>query len=185
VYIHCLCVQGNRFRFYSGSLWICLETACISVICVFWDYRFRPYGGSLWKRPKVSKGLYPLHTGPRWCSDCPSSGIAPGVAATGHPWPGAANSASCLVPPSAMPKLGLLETGPRDRPQDLHRICRSCRRLRSPRGRARRNRPPRSMPMKAVRALSQPSAAPTLDFRCTQNPCLVPLLWELACLRRH
>ncbi|PIO93151.1 hypothetical protein CBI55_16210 [Pseudomonas syringae] len=29
----------------------------------------------------------------------------PGVAATGHPWPGAANSASCRVTPGSAPRL--------------------------------------------------------------------------------
>ena len=35
------------------------------------DLGFRPYGGSLWKSPKVSKGLLPQHSAPRLGSVCP------------------------------------------------------------------------------------------------------------------
>ncbi|CAI8832019.1 hypothetical protein EMIT0357P_20022 [Pseudomonas marginalis] len=34
---------------------------------------FRPDGGSLWKSPKVSKGLLPHHSAPRLGSVCPES----------------------------------------------------------------------------------------------------------------
>ncbi|RMV24350.1 hypothetical protein ALP14_101864 [Pseudomonas amygdali pv. myricae] len=43
----------------------------------------------------------------------------PGVAATGHPWPGAACSASCLAPPGSAPGLS----------RHLRRtLCRQCHR---------------------------------------------------------
>ena len=40
---------------------------------------FRSYSESLWKSPKVTKGLLPRHSVPRLGSACPHSGIAPGA----------------------------------------------------------------------------------------------------------
>jgi hypothetical protein len=40
---------------------------------------FRFYNESLWKSPKVTKGLLPRHSVPRPGSACPHSGIAPGA----------------------------------------------------------------------------------------------------------
>ncbi len=60
---------------------------------------FRPYGGSLSKSAKVTKALLPHHLAPRLGSVCPHSGIAPRVAAMGHPWPSAAKPASLPVSP--------------------------------------------------------------------------------------
>jgi hypothetical protein len=92
-------------------------------------YSEEPFPGAEKVPPK---GL-PLHTGPRWGEDCPRSGVAPGVAARGRPWPRAANSASCLVTPCATPPLGLLEKGPcRNSVVNSHKIpadqnrCRRC-----------------------------------------------------------
>ena len=70
------------------------------------DLRFRPYGGSLWKSPKVSKGLLPQHSVPRLGSACPHSGLNPWAAATRHPWRGAANPASCRVTHGFKPAFG-------------------------------------------------------------------------------
>jgi hypothetical protein len=42
-------------------------------------WRFRSYIGSLWKSPKVTKGLLPHHSVPRLGSACHNEGIAPGA----------------------------------------------------------------------------------------------------------
>ncbi|CRM28824.1 hypothetical protein [Pseudomonas sp. 44 R 15] len=67
---------------------------------------FRPDGGSLWKSPKVTKGLMPHHSAPRQCSVCPNAGLNPWAAAMGHPWPSAANPASCRVTHGFKPAFG-------------------------------------------------------------------------------
>ena len=48
---------------------------------------------------KVTKRSLPHHSVPRLGSACPHSGTAPRAAATGHPWPGAAKSASLPIYP--------------------------------------------------------------------------------------
>ncbi len=65
--------------------------------CGHGGYRFRSYSGSLWKSPKVTKGLLPHHSAPRLGSVCPNAGLNPWAAVTGHPWPNTANPASCRV----------------------------------------------------------------------------------------
>ncbi len=67
---------------------------------------FRPYGGSLLKSAKVSKTLLPHHSAPRLGSVCPLSGLNPWAAAMGHPWPSAANPASCRVAHGFKPAFG-------------------------------------------------------------------------------
>ena len=67
---------------------------------------FRPDGGSLWKSPKVTKGLLPHHSAPRLGSVCPNAGLNPRAAAMGHPWPSAANPASCRVAHGFKPAFG-------------------------------------------------------------------------------
>src|SRR5471032_2677702 len=69
-------------------------------------YRFRPYGGSLWKSPKVTKGLLPHHSAPRLGSVCPPSGTTQRAAATGRPCPVAAKPASCRFTRSLLPAFG-------------------------------------------------------------------------------
>ncbi len=69
-------------------------------------YGFRPYGGSLWKSPKVTKGLLPHHSAPRLGSVCLHSGLNPWAAVTGHPWPNTANPASCRVTHGFKPAFG-------------------------------------------------------------------------------
>ena len=69
-------------------------------------YGFRPYGGSLWKSPKVTKGLLPHHSAPRPGSVCPNEGLNPWAAVTGHPWPNTANPASCRVTLGFKPAFG-------------------------------------------------------------------------------
>ena len=49
---------------------------------------------TLYKRLKGNRKRLPLHTDPRFGSDFPRSGVAPGAAARGRPWPRAAYSAS-------------------------------------------------------------------------------------------
>ncbi len=67
---------------------------------------FRPDGGSLLKSAKVSKTLLPHHSAPRLGSVCPLSGLNPWAAAMGHPWPSAANPASCRVTHGFKPAFG-------------------------------------------------------------------------------
>ena len=69
-------------------------------------YGFRPYGGSLWKSPKVTKGLLPHHSAPRLGSVCPNAGLNPWAAVMGHPWPRTANPASCRVTHGFKPAFG-------------------------------------------------------------------------------
>ncbi|AZE84037.1 Threonine synthase [Pseudomonas orientalis] len=67
---------------------------------------FRFYSGSLLKSAKVSKTLLPHHSAPRLGSVCPLSGLNPWAAAMGHPWPSAANPASCRVAHGFKPAFG-------------------------------------------------------------------------------
>ena len=69
-------------------------------------YRFRSYSGSLLNSAKVSKTLLPHHSAPRLGSVCPHSGFGPWAAAMGHPWPSAANLASCQVTHAPKPAFG-------------------------------------------------------------------------------
>jgi len=81
--------SGVYIRFFgNGGLW------------------FRPYGGSLWKSPKVTKGLLPHHSAPRLGSVCPNAGLNPWAAVMGHPWPRTANPASCRVAHGFKPAFG-------------------------------------------------------------------------------
>ena len=48
---------------------------------------------------QVTKRFLPHHSAPRLGSVCPNAGIAPRVAAMGHPWPSAAKPASLPVSP--------------------------------------------------------------------------------------
>ncbi|SDU39372.1 hypothetical protein SAMN04490197_5619 [Pseudomonas orientalis] len=69
-------------------------------------YGFRFYSGSLLKSAKVSKTLLPHHSAPRLGSVCPNAGLNPWAAALGHPWPSAANPASCRVTHGFKPAFG-------------------------------------------------------------------------------
>ncbi|AZE98104.1 Threonine synthase [Pseudomonas orientalis] len=69
-------------------------------------YGFRFYSGSLLKSAKVSKTLLPHHSAPRLGSVCPNAGLNPWAAAMGHPWPSAANPASCRVAHGFKPAFG-------------------------------------------------------------------------------
>src|SRR5471030_289128 len=69
-------------------------------------YGFRPYGGSLWKSPKVTKGLLPHHSAPRLGSVCPNEGTTERAAATGRPCPVAAKPVSCRFSRSVLPAFG-------------------------------------------------------------------------------
>ncbi|MDQ0669170.1 hypothetical protein QF039_003470 [Pseudomonas sp. W2I6] len=81
---------------------------------------FRSYSGSLLANaPKVTKRSLPHHSVPRPGSACPHSGTLARAAATGHPWPGAAKSASLPIYPlhRAYLRPSWL-TGPADQDQD-------------------------------------------------------------------
>ncbi len=68
---------------------------------------FRSYSGSLLANaPKVTKRSSPHHSVPRLGSACPHSGFGAWAAAMGHPWPSAANPASCRVTHAPKPAFG-------------------------------------------------------------------------------
>ena len=68
---------------------------------------FRSYSGSLLANaPKVTKRSSPHHSAPRLGSVCPHSGFGAWAAAMGHPWPSAANPASCRVTHAPKPAFG-------------------------------------------------------------------------------
>src|SRR3989344_7765441 len=86
-------VTGNYVRFIVGVHIHCCDNGHL------W---FRPYGDSLFQTPKRKQKAVPHHSVPRLGSACQNEGIAPWVAAMGHPWPSAAKSASCRFPHCAM-----------------------------------------------------------------------------------
>jgi hypothetical protein len=95
---------------------------------------FRSYSGSLLKSAKVSKTLLPHHSAPRLGSVCPHSGFGPWAAAMGHPWPSAANPASCRVTHAPKPAFG--QRGLTGRPRSRSRSkSRSKARAQRPTGR--------------------------------------------------
>ncbi|PMU46893.1 hypothetical protein C1X85_33420 [Pseudomonas sp. GP01-A6] len=77
----------------------------ISVAAVTAAYGSALTAGHFWQtpgmpaQPKVTKRSLPHHSVPRPGSACPHSGPVPRAAATGHPWPGAAKSASLPIYP--------------------------------------------------------------------------------------
>ena len=83
----------------------------ISIAAVTATYGFALTASPFFKRrnagpAKGTKRLLPHHSVPRCGSACPHSGIAPWVAAMGHPWPSAAKPASCRFTHCAMPAFG-------------------------------------------------------------------------------
>ena len=62
--------------------------------------------GHFWKDPKVTKKSSPHPSAPRLGSVCPHAGLNPWAAAMGHPWPSAANPASCRVAHGFKPAFG-------------------------------------------------------------------------------
>ncbi|KAA0944841.1 hypothetical protein FQ186_24070 [Pseudomonas sp. ANT_H14] len=62
----------------------------------------------------ISLTLLPYLSAPRLGSACPNEGIAPWVAAMGHPWPSAAKPASCRFTHCATPAFGLWFYGQAD-----------------------------------------------------------------------
>ncbi|CRM19043.1 hypothetical protein [Pseudomonas sp. 28 E 9] len=93
----------------DGGLWAGRDVGLDRVhirFCGNGCYGFRFYSGSLLKSAKVSKTLLPHHSAPRLGSVCPLSGLNPWAAAMGHPWPSAANPASCRVTHGFKPAFG-------------------------------------------------------------------------------
>ncbi len=78
----------------------------ISVSSVTAAYGSALTAGHFWKGPKVTKRPSPHHSAPRLGSVCPHSGLNPWAAAMGHPWPSAANPASCRVTHGFKPAFG-------------------------------------------------------------------------------
>ena len=78
----------------------------ISVPTVTATYGSALTAGHFWKGPKVTKRPSPHHSAPRPGSVCPNAGFAAWAAAMGHPWPSAANPASCRVTHAAKPAFG-------------------------------------------------------------------------------
>ena len=81
-------------------------SAYISVPAVTATYGSALTAGHFWKGPKVTKRPSPHHSAPRPGSVCPNAGFAAWAAAMGHPWPSAANPASCRVTHAAKPAFG-------------------------------------------------------------------------------
>ncbi len=91
----------------AKAAWQATQLDCVHIHCCGnGRLGFRPDGGSLWKSPKVTKGLLPHHSAPRLGSVCPNAGLNPWAAATRHPWRGAANPASCRVTHEFKPAFG-------------------------------------------------------------------------------
>ena len=81
-------------------------SAYISIPAVTATYGSALTAGHFWKGPKVTKRPSPHHSAPRPGSVCPNAGFAAWAAAMGHPWPSAANPASCRVTHAAKPAFG-------------------------------------------------------------------------------
>ncbi len=95
-------------RSECGS-WLACDSglsAYISIPAVTATYGSALTAGHFWKGPKVTKRPSPHHTAPRLGSVCPNAGFAAWAAAMGHPWPSAANPASCRVTHAAKPAFG-------------------------------------------------------------------------------
>jgi hypothetical protein len=93
----------------DGGLWADQDVGLDRVhirFCGHGCYGFRFYSGSLLKSAKVSKTLLPHHSAPRSGSVCPNAGLNPWAAAMCHPWPSAANPASCRVTHGFKPAFG-------------------------------------------------------------------------------
>ncbi|AZE61683.1 Threonine synthase [Pseudomonas synxantha] len=78
----------------------------ISVAAVTATYGSALTAGHFWKGPKVTKRPSPHHSAPRPGSVCPNAGFGAWAAAMGHPWPSAANPASCRVTHAPKPAFG-------------------------------------------------------------------------------
>ena len=122
---------------------------CTYPLLRYGEYWLRFYSASLSKirkpaQTKVTKALLPHHSVPRLGSVYPNADPEPWAAATGHPWPGAANPASCRVAHASESAFGqrdltgCLRSKSKARRHDsrpgcvsLPIFCRSCRRLRS------------------------------------------------------
>ncbi len=101
------CDQTVGAGLLAKAAWQLTQLDCVYIHCCGnGRLGFRPDGGSLWKSPKVTKGLLPHHSAPRSRSVCPNAGLNPWAAATRHPWRGAANPASCRVTHEFKPAFG-------------------------------------------------------------------------------
>jgi len=81
-------------------------TVYISIPSVTAAYGSALTAGHFWKDPKVTKRSSPHHSAPRPGSVCRNEGLNPWAAAMGHPWPSAANPASCRVTHGFKPAFG-------------------------------------------------------------------------------
>ena len=115
----------------AKAAWQSTQLDCVHIHCCGNGHLgFRPDGGSLLKSAKVSKTLLPHHSAPRLGSVCPLSGLNPWAAAMGHPWPSAANPASCRVAHGFKPAFGqrgltgrLRSRSKADQEQDQERLA--------------------------------------------------------------
>ena len=78
----------------------------ISVAAVTAAYGSALTAGHFCKDTKVTKRSSPHHSAPRFGSVCPHAGFGAWAAAMGHPWPNAANPASCRVTHAPKPAFG-------------------------------------------------------------------------------
>ena len=88
------------YKSLDGSL------VCISVAAVTAAYGSALTAGHFCKDTKVTKKSSPHHSAPRLGSVYPNAGLNPWAAAMGHPWPSAANPASCRVTHGFKPAFG-------------------------------------------------------------------------------
>ncbi len=66
------CEQTVGAGLLAKAAWQSTRLDCVCIHCCGnGRLGFRPDGGSLWKSPKVTKGLLPHHSAPRLGSVCP------------------------------------------------------------------------------------------------------------------
>ncbi|TLG87530.1 hypothetical protein FEM54_30220, partial [Pseudomonas edaphica] len=89
------CKSGTNSRRYPNNGYT--PNLRLPVAAVTAAYGSALTAGHFCKDTKVTKKSSPQHSVPRLGSACPHSGLNPWAAAMGHPWPSAANPASCRV----------------------------------------------------------------------------------------
>ncbi|CRM93547.1 hypothetical protein [Pseudomonas sp. 22 E 5] len=150
-------------------------TGCISVAAVTATYGSALTAGHFWKGPKVTKRPSPHHSAPRLGSVCPHSGLNPWAAAMGHPWPSAANPASCRVTHGFKPAFGQRGFTGRRRSKAKAKAARFASWVRGPVGAglpAKNVRPPRFVwfPLVIVEDLRRQAGSYTTAFALAFAP---------------
>ncbi len=105
-WLACDLTDAPRSKCGSGLARDGVASVCTSIAAVTAANGSALTAGHFWKDPKVTKKSSPHHSVPRLGSACPHSGLSPWAAAMGHPWPSAANPASCRVAHGFKPAFG-------------------------------------------------------------------------------